>query len=100
MSAVRGVLSAGGDFELLERVREGQRKARSVEQVAVRRSIEVVLDAVEIAAGCRNEDAGPHPKSPGGAGLHRSAAERDQVRWLPAVEWEIDDALGLDDSAH
>ena len=69
----RGVLRAGGDLELLQRVRERERHAGSVERIDVGRAVEIVLDPVADSAGNRNVHARSHAEAGRLASLDRRA---------------------------
>jgi hypothetical protein len=93
MRAETSTLRAGLYLEFLERVGERKRHIGGVIEVDVRSAVESVIDAIVLAAGDRDRDAGVHAPDGRRAVLNGRAGQGDQVGGSAAVEREIQNTL-------
>ena len=97
--AVRRREAARFDFNLLQRVGKRQRKVGPVVRVVVHRAVQREGQAERLPARHRDPRAARHALIARHPDLNGPPTEGDQVGDLSSVQWQLEDALVLDDLA-
>src|SRR5262245_7004474 len=102
MTILRGQ-SIHFNFELLKRVRERQRQIQIVFRIAVRPSVQQVVQAAVHSAADLNHNGGIVSDTRIKRVVrcrNRSPSEKDQLRWITAIQRQLQNTLVVDDISH
>jgi len=99
MSSVLCRHGAGLNLEFLQGVRERERKIHGIEQIVVHGAIQQIAHTRERSAGNRDIEATRETGRPVGASGNGRACQLDQFYRISPVEWQIDNALVVYQSA-